>query len=244
MFERKKYKQFAKKQLAKRWGIPILITVIVFIIDGLLNADRIAYPQLANNFYDLLNNNISYDDFINYLALGSPLRTDMLFWMEILFSLISGIFSVACINVYLKMSHSPEKVKFSSFLQGFNFWFKAAFATFWDFLWTFLWSLLFIIPGIVKSIAYSQMYYLIVEYPKLSVTKAMRISILITKGHKADLFVMYLSFIGWAILAAIPFGLGFIFLSPYQNMTFVNAYHALLKEAVESGKLKPEDLTE
>ena len=142
------------------------------------------------------------------------------------------------------MSRSPEKVGFSSFIQGLNLWAKAVLATLWNFLWTFLWSLLFIIPGIVKSIAYSQMYYLIVEYPELSVTKAMKISMLITKGHKADLFVMYLSFLGWIILATIPAGLGMIVLSPYMDMTFVNAYHALLKEAVESGKLKPEDLSE
>ena len=29
-----------------------------------------------------------------------------------------------------------------------------------------------------------------------------------------------------------------------MEMTFVNAYHAMLKEAVDSGKLQPDDLTE
>ena len=55
---------------------------------------------------------------------------------------------------------------------------------------------------------------------------------------------MYLSFLGWCILAAIPAGIGFIFLTPYMEMTFVNAYNGMLKEAVDSGKLHPDDLTE
>jgi hypothetical protein len=48
-----------------------------------------------------------------------------------------------------------------------------------------------------------------------------------------DLFVMCLSFLGWAILASIPAGLGFIWLRPYMHMSFMNAYHAMLKEALD-----------
>ena len=42
------------------------------------------------------------------------------------------------------------------------------------------------------------------------------------RGNKGKLFLLDLSFIGWAILATITFGLGFIALTPYMNMaTFV-----------------------
>lgn len=238
MFERKKYKEFAKQQLKNRWGIPILITLIVTVISGLLSIKNFVNPDLFTQYF---SNSITYEEFVEgYVSVDNPLS----FMIDFLQTLISGILSVACANVYLKMSRSPEKITFSTFIQGLNLWSKAVLATLWTFLWTFLWSLLFIIPGLIKSIAYSQIYYLITEYPNLSVTKAMKISILITNGHKADLFVMYLSFLGWCILAAIPAGIGFIFLTPYMEMTFVNAYHAMLKEAVDFGKLRPEDLTE
>ena len=238
MFERKKYKEFAKQQLKNRWGIPILITLIVTTISGLLSIKNFAAPDLFAQYF---SNTITYEEFVEgYISVDTPLS----FMIDIFQTLISGIFSVACASVYLKMSRSPEKITFSTFVQGLNLWSKAVLATLWTFLWTFLWSLLFIIPGIVKSLAYSHIFYLITEYPNLSVTKAMKISMLITNGHKADLFVMYLSFLGWCILAAIPAGIGFIFLTPYMEMTFVNAYHAMLKEAVDSGKLQPDDLTE
>lgn len=243
MFERKKYKDFAKKQLKGRWGVPILMSLIVCFFTFLINFKSFYSPDFHIYVSEFINGSISYYEFIEAFN-GLSVQTPVSFIFDIFTSIISGILSVACISVYLKMSRSPEKVGFSSFIQGLNLWAKAVLATLWSFLWTFLWSLLFIIPGFVKSIAYSQMYYLIVEYPELSVTKAMKISMLITKGHKADLFVMYLSFLGWIILAAIPAGLGMIVLSPYMDMTFVNAYHALLKEAVETGKLKPEDLSE
>ena len=35
-----------------------------------------------------------------------------------------------------------------------------------------------------------------------------------------------------------------LWLLPYKNMTYINAYHSLVKEAIESGRLKPEDFTE
>ena len=88
------------------------------------------------------------------------------------------------------------------------------------------------------------MFYIIVEYKDVSITKAMRISMEITKGHKWDLFVMYLSFFGWDLLSLFTLGILQFWLLPYKNMTYINSYHALIKEAIESGRLKPEDLSE
>jgi uncharacterized membrane protein len=46
-------------------------------------------------------------------------------------------------------------------------------------------------------------------------------------GHKARLFLLYLSFIGWAILACIPFGIGFFWLTPYVSLSVANFYEDL-----------------
>ncbi len=55
---------------------------------------------------------------------------------------------------------------------------------------------------------------------------------------------MYLSFFGWDLLSLFTLGILQFWLLPYKNMTYINAYHALIKEAIESGRLKPEDLSE
>ena len=58
-------------------------------------------------------------------------------------------------------------------------------------------------------------------------TEALNESKRIMVGHKGELFVLYLSFIGWALLAIPTFGLICIWLLPYMKMTTVNFYNAI-----------------
>ncbi len=238
MFERKKYKNFAKKQLSGRWAVPVLVTLFIVILSAVFSTPDVLH--LANSGY--FSAVLSGDYYSALDALNTARSTSFITSMVTMIA--SAIIEVAAISVYLKMSRSPEPVSFSDFIDGFNNWARATLGILWQFLWIFLWTLLFIIPGIIKSLAYSQMFYIIVEYPEVSVTKAMRISMEITKGHKWDLFVMTLSFIGWDILSCFTLGILYFWLLPYKSMTYVNAYHALMKEALESGRIKPEDLTE
>ena len=237
MFERKKYKNFAKTQLSGRWLIPILVTLFISIISSIFSIPDIM--QLSRNgfFTALFNGDTSVLTNSAYATNPSNLTT-------IIQCIVAAILEVASLNVYLKMSRSPEPVSFGDFLEGFNNWARATLGILWQILWIFLWTLLFVIPGIIKAIAYSQTFYILTEFKDVSVSKAMRISIEITKGRKWDLFVMYLSFLGWDILSFITFGILELWLAPYKNMTYINAYHALMKEALESGRIKPEDLTE
>ena len=237
MFERKKYKSFAKTQLSGRWGIPILVTVFVIIITRIFSLPDIL--QLSNNGYFSA---ILAGNFYDAFRISSESETSLV--TTIIQLIVGAILEMASINVYLKMSRSPEPVSFAEFLEGFNNWARAVLAILWQVLWIFLWMFLFIIPGIIKAFAYSQMFYILAEFKDVSVTKAMRISIEITKGRKWDLFVMYLSFLGWDILSLFTCGILQLWLMPYKNMTYTNAYHALMKEALESGRIRPEDLTE
>lgn len=77
--------------------------------------------------------------------------------------------------------------------------------------------ILFIIPGLIWTFAYAMTPYILVENPEMSVTEALKTSRLMMKGHKFDLFYLYLSFIGWAVLSIITLGIGFIWLIPYME---------------------------
>ena len=102
--------------------------------------------------------------------------------------------------------------------------------------------LLGMIPAFIKAFAYSQTYYLAVEYQNLPITEALKLSIKLTDGHKMDIFLVWLSFIGWFLLGTITFGIANLWITPYVRMTMTNVYHALLKEALENEKINPEDL--
>jgi len=67
-----------------------------------------------------------------------------------------------------------------------------------------LWSFLFVIPGIIKAFSYAMTPYILYEHPEYSPTDAITESRRIMDGSKLDLFLLNLSFIGWALLSALP----------------------------------------
>lgn len=105
-----------------------------------------------------------------------------------------------------------------------------------------LWGLLLVIPGIIAGYAYSMVPYIIYENPNLTAHQAIKISRKMTKGYKADLFVLSLSFIGWKFLSGITGGLvGIFWANPYMGLTHAGAYEDLKWKAIQSGKLTWED---
>lgn len=80
-----------------------------------------------------------------------------------------------------------------------------------------LWSLLFIIPGIVKSFSYAAAETISAEHPEYTWKQCIDESRRLMHGHKGDLFVLQLSFIGWALLCCLTFGIGFLWLMPYMQ---------------------------
>ena len=91
-------------------------------------------------------------------------------------------------------------------------------------LFTFLWSLLFIIPGIIMKISYSMSYYIMIENPEIEIREAINMSKKMMHGHKLEYFLLNLSFIGWSFLALFTFGIGYLWLIPYMQLTQIEFY--------------------
>lgn len=105
-----------------------------------------------------------------------------------------------------------------------------------------LWSLLFIIPGIVKGFAYSMVPYLLADNPNLSPGRAIALSCRLTDGHKTELFGLSLSFFGWFLLGSLCCGVGTLFVMPYYEAAWAEAYMALRHEALQRGDTTLEEL--
>ncbi len=211
MFNRIEYKKSALSTLKNNWAVPCLLT-------------------------------------ITFLALSALSSTGA----GILGVCVSGILSIGIIFTFMKMivvQHSVatseeagEKISFNTFLEGIESrWLPAVLGSLWNMLWVCLWSLLFVIPGIVKAYSYSMMFYVLAENPKIGPMKAMDISKILTQGHKADLFMMDLSFLGWIFLSMLTSGIGLIWLIPYMTMTETYAYYDLKRMAFAQNKLTPAD---
>ena len=163
-----------------------------------------------------------------------------------LIAAIPVVGSIACILLAPALTLSLVRI-YLNLVQGVTPDFSAAFSGFDDFwcafkvnflvgLYTFLWSLLFVIPGIVKGISYSMSMYVLAENKGMSATECIEASKKMTEGHKMELFVLSLSFIGWALLCGITFGIAYIWVGPYMTATFTNAYN-LLKGAAEPAQV-------
>ena len=98
------------------------------------------------------------------------------------------------------------------------------------FVYTLLWTLLLVIPGIIKAYSYSMTFYILRENPEMTAGDAITASQKMMDGHKMDLFLLSLSFIGWAILASITFGIGYMWLIPYIYTAYAAFYETLKKE--------------
>ena len=101
------------------------------------------------------------------------------------------------------------------------------------YVYVFLWSLLLLIPGCIKAYSYAMTPYILKDNPEMKNNAAIEESMRIMNGHKLELFLLDLSFIGWAILSILTCCIGFLWLTPYMNMARVNFYEDLKKASVE-----------
>ncbi|MBO5374209.1 MAG: DUF975 family protein [Clostridia bacterium] len=103
-------------------------------------------------------------------------------------------------------------------------------------LFIFLWSLLLFIPGIIKSYSYAMAYYIKIDNPNLSANDAITESRKMMNGHKARLFLLDLSFIGWIIVGILALGIGVLWVEAYMQTTRVHFYEELKAKAVAAAE--------
>lgn len=231
MFERKKFKAAALEQLKGRWKIPVLATLLTCALIGIF-ATAVSFNSWNNSYFMSAHGDGNF-----FVCMPWHISEIIGFVLNA----VAIIFLVAILSVHNTMFKESREIYFSDFTNGLNQWWQAFRGGLWFVLWVALWSLLFFIPGIVKFYSYSMMFFVMAENPKISVCKAMDISKELTRGYKGELFVLDLSFLGWAILASIPCGLGYLWLWPYMVMTKTNAYQYLKQAALDTNRVSLAD---
>lgn len=94
-------------------------------------------------------------------------------------------------------------------------------------VYIFLWSLLFFIPGIIKKYSYAMAQFIKVDHPEYSATECITASRKMMQGHKWKLFCLQLSFIGWAIVGSLCFGVGTLWVQAYVQAATAAFYEEL-----------------
>lgn len=142
--------------------------------------------------------------------------------------LITGPITVGVAFVFLKLIRGMDDIRVENMFSGFNNFVPSFVLRLVSSIFIFLWTLLFIVPGIIKALAYDMAPFILNDNPELNGLEAVTASKEMMAGHKGRLFGLYLSFIGWFLLACLTFGIGFIFLAPYVYAAKAAFYQDLL----------------
>ncbi len=145
---------------------------------------------------------------------------------SIAYLIIAGPLVIGVTMYYLAFARNQEP-KLEKMFEGFNIFGKALGLFLLQLLFTFLWMLLFIVPGIIAAFRYAMAYYILIDNPQLTPMEAIEQSKKMMKGHKGKLFGLCFSFIGWALLACLTFGIGFLWLMPYMEVAQAKFYDDL-----------------
>lgn len=258
MWSRVQLKEQAKQVLRKYYWIAFLVTLVASILSGssgnaggvppfnwLSNRHHIGQqylPWQGGNFF-------SSQDFQYILPaiIGGLFVGGFIVLIAVAFGIAFRMFVGGPIEVGMNRYFLDARLDRSDFINLFGVFRTGRYmnivkATGWRMLFTWLWSLLLIIPGIIMGYAYSMMPFLLADNPTLDYRRTMEISKAMTQGHKWNIFVLDLSFLGWYLLGMLACGVGVMFVVPYHQATRAELYVVLRQNALESGLLKSEDV--
>jgi len=87
-----------------------------------------------------------------------------------------------------------------------------------------------LVPAIYVTLSFSQTWFIIANDENISGYNALKESWNLMRGKRLKLFLLELSFIGWAILSVLTLFIGFIFLAPYMQTSYAK-FHDNLNES-------------
>lgn len=195
--------------------------------------------EIKNYAKEKLSGNLGSIWKILIIALGISLASTCV--LSILFNKMDADFLDSLLGILMMPLGIGTTAFFVSLIENENFEAKDLFKYYHDFvkiigvtilmgLIVMLGYICFIIPGIILTLSYSLVPIILIKKPELGIVETLKYSREKMQGHKLDTFVLGLSFIGWAILGTLTFGILYIWLYPYMQLTFTKFYLNILGE--------------
>ncbi|MFC3932358.1 DUF975 family protein [Streptococcus dentapri] len=228
MKTRKELKEQAKTALRGNWPWAIGVFLLPILVLGVI---FFALSAVINMIWNIVTSDPSTSSGVVAIFII------MTFLMVALFTFLATIgIGVGVSYAYLDLIRGRKR----SFREAATYAFKGqhfdSIFGVWlvNLFYVCLWSLLLIIPGWVKAYSYSQSFFILkddMDQDKgITTTSAITKSRLLMEGHKKELFLLNLSFIGWYFLAGLIGGLGCLILIPYHATTLAAFYENLLEQ--------------
>lgn len=208
------YRAKARQDLAGKWGTALLAALVAGLLGGLvtgsLGINLEVDAEMVQRMPSLLRGYL--------LALGSVASI-----LGMAQFILGGTIKLGYCRFLLK-NHDGEEGQVNDLVSQFPRFTEGFLLELLTGLFVALWSLLLVIPGIIAALKYSMAPFIMLENPGMKPSAALNASKALMEGHKWDLFVLGLSFIGWALLSALTMGIGALWLNPYMNAAYAAFY--------------------
>ena len=220
----------ARRNLEGTWGISVGVALVAALLGGLI-------VGTGSN----INFNFNEDTVRNlppiFWTVLMPL-VSLAGLLGIVSFILGGTVELGYAKFLLKQ-YDRKELQFSDLFSQFERFGTGFAQKFLRTLYTCLWALLLVIPGIVKGLSYAMTPFILEEHPEMTASEAIKASMKLMDGHKMDLFILGLTFIGWEILACLTMGIGFLFLNPYMNAAYAAFYRNISGQRQEARSYAP-----
>ena len=228
----------ARRKLAGKWGkgacIMLAFLLVTFVINFIIGLLPDSYEWLGQIIDIVINVPLSFGILYAFLKLYKDENVGAFDFFKLGFNNFGKSWSIT-FNIFLKMI-VPAIVVIISYILiavGISFYATsliAVYSTSTLNFYAFI-SIVGFILLVVSSIWATTKYYfyqlaflISMENEDMSAKDVVEESKKAMTGKRAGLFWLQLSFIGWAILGAISFGIGFLWIIPYVHCATIAFY--------------------
>lgn len=240
---RAELKRRSKGMIAVAKPSPIAVGAVFLLISvifSLLSARLLGASMTQSDINQIMQHmqNGNYDYAIMYMQDYLPPSSS--YFMDIVLQFVLSIVSAGFI-IFLLNTVRGTGACMGNLLDGFGFFWRILVLNILEGVFIFLWSLLLVIPGIIASYRYRMAIYILVDHPEMSALECIRESKRMMAGHKWELFILDLSFIGWKLLSwlAVIGWFVSIWTTPYFGLTYAQYYESLAGHTAQQYSYDP-----
>ena len=225
----------AREALAGKWGKGVciilaylLITFILGIVEGIFKQGSFL-NFIVSIAVAIISIPLGFGLIVSFMKLKRGENTSAFDFLEDgfknfakawkiqLWTLLKLLLPIICLIVLIVLMFS---VFITTAISGENF--NVAFAIVIAVLY-----IACIVYIIARSLLYVLAQYIAIDNPSLTAKECVLKSQEMMTGNRGNIFLLELSFIGWALLAVLTFGIGYLWLLPYMQIAFVCFYDRL-----------------
>ena len=223
-FSRPDFRAAGRQTLTGHWGLAVGVMIVAALLGGTGNGFSVDLNiDLGDGSYYF---DSSLLDQIQYYLEKYRYVISALSILGMVQFIIGGTIEIGYKRFNLHLVDGQE-AKFGDLFSAFNIFGQAFWLRLRVLLQTIAWALLLIVPGIVAAYRYSMAPYIMAENPDIEVGQAIERSKAMMDGHKMELFLLHLSFIGWLLLSVLTLGILSLWVTPYMQTTETYYYRRL-----------------